>query len=182
MPGARGARRGGPRPSFRPVPRGLPAGSCEWVRVGAEGLRAVAGDGVPETAWFLCEADYAGTSGAAFRRDEWERMSLEAAGVDGRLAEAVSEFRDVDLPFLLSVGNGYAYFAVRTAADGFGRIVARRKPELRKRRRWPARLRNSFPSSLMADFGYNQRLMFAGAAILACLPSMSSQAAPKPSP
>jgi hypothetical protein len=45
-----------------------------------------------QTAWFLCEADYAGTSGAAFRWDEWERMSLEAAGDDRHLATAVRAF------------------------------------------------------------------------------------------
>src|SRR6185295_18224472 len=45
-----------------------------------------------KTAWFLCEADYAGTSGAAFRWDEWERMSLEAAADDSRFAAAARAF------------------------------------------------------------------------------------------
>jgi hypothetical protein len=82
-----------------------------------------------QTAWFLCEGDYAGTSGAAFKWDEWERMSLEAAADDSRLADAVRGFWDEHLPFLLSVRDGYAYFAVRTAGEGFGRVVAGREPE-----------------------------------------------------
>ncbi|MFO0968688.1 MAG: hypothetical protein U0793_24285 [Gemmataceae bacterium] len=82
-----------------------------------------------ETAWFLCEADYSGTSGAAFVWDEWERLSLDAAGDDPRFAAKVRSFWDAHLPFLLSVRDGYAYFAIRTAADGFGRVVAGREPE-----------------------------------------------------
>lgn len=82
-----------------------------------------------QTEWFLCETDFAGTSGAAFRWDEWERLSLDAAGDDARLAAEVRAFWDAHLPFLLSVRDGYAYFAVRTAADGFGQVVAGREPE-----------------------------------------------------
>ena len=82
-----------------------------------------------QTAWFLCEADYDGTSGAAFRWDEWERISLEAAEDDAGLVDAVREFWNEHLPFLLSVRDGYAYFAVRTAADGFGQVVTGCEPE-----------------------------------------------------
>lgn len=82
-----------------------------------------------QTAWFLCEADYGGTTGAAFRWDELEQMSLEAAKDDRRLGEAVRGFWNEHLPFLLSVRDGYAYFAIRTAADGFGRVVTGREPE-----------------------------------------------------
>jgi hypothetical protein len=82
-----------------------------------------------QTAWFLCEADYSGMSGSAFRWDEWERMSLEAAVDDRRLREAVSGFWNEHLPFLLSVRDGYAYFAVRTADDGYGQVVSGREPE-----------------------------------------------------
>lgn len=82
-----------------------------------------------QTAWFLCEADYAGTAGAAFRWDEWELMSLDAACGDPLLIAEVRGFWDAHLPFLLSVRSGYEYYAVRTAADGFGRVVAGREPE-----------------------------------------------------
>jgi hypothetical protein len=82
-----------------------------------------------QKAWFLCEADYAGTSGSAFRWDEWERMSLDAAEGNARLVAAVRAFWDAHLPFLLSVRDGYAYHAIRTAPEGFGQVVAAREPE-----------------------------------------------------
>ncbi|HZZ80014.1 MAG TPA: hypothetical protein VFE62_15955 [Gemmataceae bacterium] len=104
-----------------------------------------------QTAWFLCEADYAGTSGAAFRWDEWEQLSLNAAGDDGRFAAKVRAFWDAHLPFLLSVRDGYAYFAIRTAADGFGRIVRGCEPEFEE----ASQIANSFEEflSLLADGG-----------------------------
>lgn len=103
--------------------RSLPASLTHFL----SGLSSCNND--TETAWFLCEADYAGTSGAAFRWDEWERMSLEAADDDSEVADAARAFWDAHLPFVLSVRDGYAYFAIRTAADGFGRVVAGREPE-----------------------------------------------------
>ena len=82
-----------------------------------------------QTEWFLCEADFAGTSGSAFRWDEWEQMSLQAAGDDAQFAAKVRAFWDEQLPFMLSVRDGYAYYAIRTSANGFGRIIGGREPE-----------------------------------------------------
>jgi len=82
-----------------------------------------------QTAWFLCEADYAGTADSAFRWDEYERMSIEASDGDPQLLASVRAFWDTHLPVLLSVRDGYAYYAVRTAEDGFGRVVEGREPE-----------------------------------------------------
>ena len=82
-----------------------------------------------ETAWFLCEADFCGTSGAAYRWDEWERLSLDAAGGDARWSAEVRAFWDAHFPFLCSVGDGYGYYAILMSGDGFGGVVAGREPE-----------------------------------------------------
>ena len=86
-------------------------------------------DNASQTAWFLCEADYWGTSGAAFRWDEWERMSLAAWDGDRHGIAKVQAFWDSHFPFMLSVQFGYAYYAVCTTADEFGRVVTGREPE-----------------------------------------------------
>ncbi len=101
----------------------LPTPLCEFLG----GL--IACEDKSQTAWFLCEGDYCGTSGAAFRWDEWERMSLVAADGDADVVARVRDFWDSHLPFLLSVRDGYAYYAVRTKGDGFGWVVAGREPE-----------------------------------------------------
>jgi hypothetical protein len=82
-----------------------------------------------QTTWFLCAAEYSGESDAAFRWDEWERMSLEALAGDERGCANVRRFWDSHLPIVQSVGDGYAYFAIRTSADGFGCVVEGREPE-----------------------------------------------------
>ena len=66
-----------------------------------------------ETAWFLTAADYAGTSGAAFEWNEWERLELETFKNDPRESAAVREFWNKHLPFYSDVSGDYAYFAVR---------------------------------------------------------------------
>ncbi len=81
-----------------------------------------------QTAWFLCEADYAGTSGSAFRWNEWEQMSLAAADGDSKLITEIRMFWDAHLPISISVDDGYAYHAVRTTANEFGQIVEGREP------------------------------------------------------
>jgi hypothetical protein len=56
-------------------------------------------------------------------------MSLKAADRDSELIAEVREFWDAHLPFLMSVDDGYSYYAIRTATDGFGQVVAGREPE-----------------------------------------------------
>ncbi len=82
-----------------------------------------------QTAWFLCEADFCGTSDSAFRWDEWEQLSLESVGDDAEWASSVRAFWDVHLPFLLSVEDGYAYHAIATSGDNLGKVVFGREPE-----------------------------------------------------
>lgn len=85
-------------------------------------------DAAQET-WFLCEPDYFRTSDAGFHWDEWERLSLDAAAGMPRVEAAVRAFWDHHLPFMMSVGDGYSYHAIRTVEPGFGHIVAGREPE-----------------------------------------------------
>ena len=82
-----------------------------------------------QTEWFLSGADFAGATSSAFRWDAWEQLSLEAAGDDDDMIRDIYAFWDAHIPILLSVRDGYAYHAVKTAADGFGRVVAGREPE-----------------------------------------------------
>jgi hypothetical protein len=82
-----------------------------------------------QTAWFLCEADFDATGESAYRWNEWEQMSLEAAEGDGQLLSGVRAFWDRHFPFLLTVADGYGYCAVDTSPEGNGRIVMGREPE-----------------------------------------------------
>lgn len=82
-----------------------------------------------QTSWFLCQSDFKGTGGSAFRWDEWEQLSLDAARDDADRISAVRSFWDSHLPFLFSVHSGYAYHAVCVAADRFGQIVKGHDPE-----------------------------------------------------
>src|SRR6185369_17380775 len=68
-----------------------------------------------QTTWFLCQCDYEGKSDSAFRWNEWEQLSLDAARGDGGYISAICAFWDSHFPFLFSVHSGYAYHAVCTA-------------------------------------------------------------------
>ena len=68
--------------------------------------------GPMDTEWFLCEEGYRQEDPDAFRWDECERISLEAARdmLDEEEEKRVTAFWDGVLPFFLSVGNGYEYY------------------------------------------------------------------------
>jgi hypothetical protein len=82
-----------------------------------------------ETSWFLCESDYDGKSDSAFRWNEWECISLEAATGDPALVSKITSFWDHHFPFILSVGSGYAYRAVCLDRELFGKVVEGAEPE-----------------------------------------------------
>jgi len=65
-----------------------------------------------DTEWFLCEEGYRQEDPDAFRWDECERISLEAAQdlLDEEEEKRIAAFWDGVLPFFLSVGNGYEYY------------------------------------------------------------------------
>lgn len=79
-----------------------------------------------ETAWLLCAGDYAAQGDGAFRWDEWERLSLESAAGDPAWEAEIRRFWDRRLPITLSVGDGYAYYALSTED---GAVVYGREPE-----------------------------------------------------
>ncbi len=69
-----------------------------------------------DTAWFLCGEDYAGGQELLFRWNELELMSLAAAEDDGdrERIRKITRFWDGALPFFISVGGGYGFFALDT--------------------------------------------------------------------
>lgn len=65
-----------------------------------------------ETVWFLCAEDYDTRLDHAFLWNEWEQLSLQSAEGDDVWTDEIKSFWDQHLPIVLSVGNGYAYYAV----------------------------------------------------------------------
>ena len=79
-----------------------------------------------ETAWFLSEADYNGTSGSAFTWNEYELQQLTAAEGDDRWIAEIRAFWDRHMPIMLSVKDCYTYLAIEIDTGG---IVHGREPE-----------------------------------------------------
>src|SRR5262249_53124601 len=67
--------------------------------------------------WFLCLPDYQGVSDSQFRWNEWEELCLQGAreSRDELWEAGVRAFWDLHFPFMLSVADGYSYFAIRVA-------------------------------------------------------------------
>ena len=76
-----------------------------------------------ETVWFLCVADYNGTSEAGFAWNEFEKIDLEGAGDDTEWRDETVAFWDNHLPFLLSVAGEYAHRSFRVTGETFGSVV-----------------------------------------------------------
>jgi len=79
-----------------------------------------------EGAWFLCAEDYDTQGDKAWQWNEWELLSLEAAGSDTAWSEEIKKFWDGHLPFFMSLEGGYAYYAI-SMEDGS--IVHGAEPE-----------------------------------------------------
>jgi hypothetical protein len=84
-----------------------------------------------ETAWFLCAKDYNGQRDTAFRWNDFEMQSLEAAGGDASWKTEITTFWSKTLPIFLSVKSGYAYLALNVdpGSDRYGSVVYGREPE-----------------------------------------------------
>src|SRR5262249_18478895 len=80
-----------------------------------------------ERAWVLSASDTCGTSASAFAWNEWERLSLAAAGDDDSWKHEITSFWDGNFPLVMSVRSGYAYFAIERSEHA---VVVGEEPEL----------------------------------------------------
>ena len=80
-----------------------------WLDFIAAAGELTSGD---EQIWFLCAKDYMPQKHGAFPWNEWERLSLEAAGDDPAWRREILQFWDGHLPIILSVKGGYSYYAI----------------------------------------------------------------------
>ncbi|MCL1992746.1 MAG: SMI1/KNR4 family protein [Spirochaetes bacterium] len=65
-----------------------------------------------ENVWFLCIEEYLPKSEDSFRWNEFELISLGAADDDSELINDVKNYWDKHLPIIMSVKNGYEYYAI----------------------------------------------------------------------
>ncbi len=72
-----------------------------------------------EKTWFLTKGEIEGESESAFSWNEIEKMSLETAEGDSEWTEQIKEFWDCNIPFVLSVRDGYSYYALQLKSDGY---------------------------------------------------------------
>ena len=79
-----------------------------------------------DTKWFLCSDDYAPQPEDTFRWNEFEIISLGAAGGDTKWAATIKDFWDSHFPFFMSVDGDYEYCAFDLADSS---IVKGYEPE-----------------------------------------------------
>lgn len=94
-----------------------------WFKLITTVQRIVSSD---ETTWFLCEDDYDSQGDKAFQWNEWELISLENIEDDAEWKNEIKEFWNNHLPIILSVKDGYSYYAI-SMQDGS--IVKGSEPE-----------------------------------------------------
>ena len=82
-----------------------------------------------EKTWFLCEDDYENMT-SAFKWNEFEIIGLEAAREDSdeEWEKEIKEWWDSHFPIIISVKNGYAFYAIDMSTDT-GEIVYGIEPE-----------------------------------------------------
>lgn len=79
-----------------------------------------------ETIWFLCREDFEIQGDKVFQWNEWELISLESAQGDAEWTNEINEFWNYHLPIVMSVKDGYSYYAI-SVKDGS--IVQGSEPE-----------------------------------------------------
>lgn len=82
-----------------------------------------------EKSWFLTLTDFNGNSDSAFKWNEIELMCTEAAENDLEWKDEISSFWDNHIPIMLSVKDGYSFFAIRLNSDNYGSVVHGEEPE-----------------------------------------------------
>lgn len=81
-----------------------------------------------EKTWFLCEDEYNNRSDDAFKWNEFELLSLEAAAEDDTWRSEITAWWDNYLPIVMSVENGYSFYAIDLSNE-IGAIVRGYEPE-----------------------------------------------------
>lgn len=81
-----------------------------------------------EKTWFICENEYNNKSDIAFRWNEFEELSLEAADDDDEWKMEITSWWDKHLPIVMSVDEGYLFYAIDLDIDK-GSIVKGYEPE-----------------------------------------------------
>lgn len=83
-----------------------------------------------DTTWFNSITDFNETyPDSAFKWNEFELQSLEAFDGDSENQEIVRDFWNKHLPIILSVNNGYSFFAIAVSDENFGKIYFGEEPE-----------------------------------------------------
>lgn len=80
-----------------------------------------------ETTWFLCGEDYNYESDDAFKWNEFELISLEAAHDDEEWKKNILDWWNDKLPIILSVRDGYLFYAIDMGNNGV--IIKGEEPE-----------------------------------------------------
>ncbi|GIN94403.1 hypothetical protein J6TS1_02730 [Siminovitchia terrae] len=78
--------------------------------------------------WFICEDEFNNSSDAAFKWNEYELLSLEAAMDDYIWTSEITTWWDNYLPIVMSVDGGYSFYAIDLTNDK-GAIVRGYEPE-----------------------------------------------------
>lgn len=81
-----------------------------------------------EKTWFLCENEYNPSSDTAFKWNEFELLSLEAAMDDETWKSEITAWWDHYLPIVMSVDGGYSFYAIDLTNEK-GAIVRGYEPE-----------------------------------------------------
>lgn len=81
-----------------------------------------------EKSWFLCEDEYNSKSEIAFKWNEFEILSLEAAEDDVEWKNRIQKWWYRYFPILMSVNNGYSFYAIDTENEK-GTVVYGCEPE-----------------------------------------------------
>lgn len=79
-----------------------------------------------EKIWFICSKEYNEISDFAFAWNEFEMMSFIED--EKEYNEEVKNFWDIYLPIMISVENGYKYYAIDTKLN-FGTVISGQEPE-----------------------------------------------------
>lgn len=83
-----------------------------------------------ETTWFNSISDFnENNNESEFKWNEFELISIAAFEDDPKEQDKIKLFWNNHLPIILSVQNGYSFFAIGTNHDNYGKIYYGEEPE-----------------------------------------------------